>query len=100
MIRTLLLILLMTLTASLYSQDGDLKTGRKAPNFKLENIDKKYVELNKETGDGPVLLSFWATWCKPCVEELAEFQKYIKNTKIRDLKCLQSQQIMKKVYQR
>jgi cytochrome c biogenesis protein CcmG/thiol:disulfide interchange protein DsbE len=48
---------------------------RKAPNFKLEDLDGKMIELNNHTGDGPILLSFWATWCKPCVEELAEFKK-------------------------
>ena len=47
----------------------------KLPNFKLINLDGKYVELNNETGNGPILLSFWATWCKPCLEEMAEYNK-------------------------
>ncbi|MBE0539289.1 MAG: TlpA family protein disulfide reductase [Ignavibacterium sp.] len=58
----------------LAQSEGDI-TGRKAPNFKLSNLDGKYIELNKETGSGPVLLSFWATWCKPCLEEMAEYNK-------------------------
>lgn len=48
---------------------------RKGPNFKLENLNGDMVELNTELGSGPVLLSFWATWCKPCLEELAEYKK-------------------------
>jgi peroxiredoxin len=48
---------------------------RKGPNFKLENLEGNTVELNAELGSGPVLLSFWATWCKPCIEELGEFKK-------------------------
>jgi cytochrome c biogenesis protein CcmG/thiol:disulfide interchange protein DsbE len=52
-------------------QDG----GKKAPNFKLENLNGEYVELKDLTGKGPLLVSFWATWCKPCIEELSEYKK-------------------------
>ena len=48
---------------------------RKGPNFKVENLEGDIIELNKELGNGPILLSFWATWCKPCIEELSEFKK-------------------------
>ncbi len=37
-----------------------------------------FAELQKrmhETKDNLVVLNFWATWCKPCVEELPEFEK-------------------------
>jgi len=72
-----LLVLTFVLIVSLpiLAQDEEDLTGRKAPNFKLINLDGKYVELNKETGNGPILLSFWATWCKPCLEEMAEYNK-------------------------
>lgn len=56
-----------------YSQNEDELSGKSAPNFKLINLEGKYVELSKEIGKGPILLSFWATWCKPCLEEMVEY---------------------------
>ena len=71
----LLMVILFFVSLPAIAQDQEDATGRKAPNFKLVNIDGQYVELDKETGNGPVLLSFWATWCKPCLEEMAEYNK-------------------------
>ena len=37
-----------------------------------------FQELEREwtsCGDTIVVLNFWATWCKPCVEELPEYEK-------------------------
>jgi cytochrome c biogenesis protein CcmG, thiol:disulfide interchange protein DsbE len=69
---TLLLALLFCVALYPQSQSEGM---RKGPNFKLEDIDGNAVELNSQIGEGPILLSFWATWCKPCLEELAEFKK-------------------------
>ncbi|MDP2365091.1 MAG: TlpA disulfide reductase family protein [Ignavibacteria bacterium] len=71
----LLLSFLLIVSLPLIAQNDEDITGRKAPNFKLVNLEGKYIELNKEIGNGPILLSFWATWCKPCLEEMAEFNK-------------------------
>jgi len=68
-------ILVLFVSISVLAQNEEDITGRKAPNFKLVNLDGKYVELNSITGNGPMLLSFWATWCKPCLEEMAEYHK-------------------------
>jgi peroxiredoxin len=70
-----LIIFVLFISLPILAQNEEDLSGRKAPNFKLVNLNGKYVELNKETGNGPILLSFWATWCKPCLEEMAENNK-------------------------
>lgn len=70
--RAIFLICLSLVTFNLsFPQDHQ----KKAPNVKLEDLDGKKVQLKSYLGKGPVLISFWATWCLPCHEELAEFQK-------------------------
>ena len=47
---------------------------RPAPAFSLKTLDDKIV-TNADYKNKIVLLDYWATWCKPCVETMPELQK-------------------------
>lgn len=51
-----------------------------------------YKELNqyieKDLKEDIIVVNFWATWCKPCVQELPVFEKINKEYKDKQLKVL------------
>jgi cytochrome c biogenesis protein CcmG/thiol:disulfide interchange protein DsbE len=67
---------LICLTGFLYAQDSEV-IETEATNFVLENIEGDIIELSENIGEGPILISFWATWCKPCKEELPHVQELL-----------------------
>ena len=42
----------------------------------------------KQGKDTTYVVNFWATWCKPCVKELPEFEKFSKANKDRPVKVI------------
>lgn len=47
-----------------------------APDFILKDLNGKKVRLSKVYKEGPVMLSFWSTWCKNCPDEMKHFQRF------------------------
>lgn len=48
--------------------------GKPAPDFKLENINGGQTSLSDFKGK-VVYLDIWATWCRPCLEEMKKGKK-------------------------
>ena len=44
-------------------------------NVTLKQLDGKKITFKDAVQQGPVIISFWATWCKPCVKEMPDFQQ-------------------------
>ena len=63
-ILTLLVVLLATTFG--FSQDA-----RKLPNIEVKTLKGDAFNISELDNDGnPIVISFWATWCKPCKKEL------------------------------
>lgn len=81
--RSVILVVLLAAVVfalvSNFKKDSTIyKVGDKAPDFELiqvnENNEEELIRLSDLEGNG-VMLNFWATFCKPCEEEMPYMQE-------------------------
>ena len=65
-------ILSIILIFSLFS---NITADQKSPDFTLRNLDGGKFNLYEQLETNPVLIDFWATWCKPCIRALPHLNR-------------------------
>lgn len=69
--RRVIFFCFFLLASSLFGQKIETK---RAKSFTLANLAKEKVSLDSCLKRGLVFISFWALWCKACIEELDAFR--------------------------
>ena len=59
-----------------------------APKFSVKDLEGEMVILDSLLSRGPVYVSFWAIWCKPCIRELDELAPIYEKYRERGLELL------------
>ena len=68
-----LVILMICLASCLssFAQEKPATSGTRIPTVELKTLQGESVTTKYFfNGDHPFIISLWATWCKPCIEEL------------------------------
>ncbi len=62
--------------------------GEKAPAFSLKDASGKPYSISQYEGKKAVIMSFWASWCKPCILEMPMLEKVYGKYKDKGLEIL------------
>ena len=62
---------LFLFSGAVFSQGTTIMKIRQLPNVDIKDVKGNPFNTSKIVNDGkPIIISFWATWCKPCIKEL------------------------------
>ncbi|MEQ8520042.1 MAG: TlpA disulfide reductase family protein [Cytophagales bacterium] len=71
--RTLAILSFVLFSSLLLAQEKTWKV----PNVEIKDLKNTSVSASEiYNTEGPTILSFWATWCKPCILELNTIKDY------------------------
>ena len=75
------IIVFYSLVASMFIFGQDNSTISKIPNIDIKLLNGKTTNIYKLLESGPLLMDFWATWCKPCKQVMKHLNEFHNNYK-------------------
>ncbi len=69
--KQILAVGLILISYICFAQDVQTEKKDQLPSVEVKTLDGKKINIKDLSNNGkPIIISFWATWCKPCVKEL------------------------------